>query len=59
MHEIKKPVAYENLMEEVMERVTVCGGWDEKTETFKPGVSEQIKRVHIAAQRPLGLSITD
>ena len=59
MYEINKPVACESLMEEVMELVTVCGGWDEKTETFKPGVTEQIKRIHIAAQRALGLPIAD
>ena len=59
MYEINKPVAYESLMEEVMELVTVCGGWDEKTETFKPGVREQLARIRSAAQEAIGLPITD
>jgi hypothetical protein len=59
MYEINKPVAYEDLMEKVMELVTVCGGWDEKTETFKPGVREQLGRIRSAAQEAIGLPITD
>jgi hypothetical protein len=42
---INKPVAFEALMEKVMELVTVCGGWDEKTENFKPGVKEQLDTI--------------
>jgi hypothetical protein len=46
-------------MEEVMELVTACGGWDEKADTFKPGVNEQLRRVRRAAQEAIGLPITD
>ena len=59
MNEINKPVAYKGLMDEVMELVTVCGGWDEKTETFKPGVKEQIDRISESAREAIGLPITD
>jgi hypothetical protein len=45
-------------MEEIMELVGVCGGWDEKAETFKPGVNDQLKQVRFATQRAIGLPIT-
>jgi hypothetical protein len=43
--DLNKKVAFEDLMNEVMELVTVCGGWDEKAETFKPGVKQQLDTI--------------
>lgn len=57
MAEINKDVAYDDLMEKVMELVTVCGGWDEAAENFKPGVNEQLARIRKAAQEAIGLPI--
>lgn len=59
MSEINKQVAYEDLMEKVMELVTVCGGWDDATEDFKPGVSAQIERIRQAAREGLELPIDE
>jgi len=59
MYEINKPVAYESLMEEVMELVTACGGWDGEAQTFKPGVNEQIRMNSLHARQAIGLPITD
>ena len=42
-----------------MELVDVCGGWDEKAGDYKPGVSAQLGRIRVAAQKAIGLPITD
>ena len=46
-------------MEKVMELVTICGGWNDETEDFKPGVSAQIERIREAACEGLELPTSD
>jgi hypothetical protein len=53
MYEINKPVAYESLMEAVMELVT--DGWDEKTNNFKPGIQAQLNLIRSKAKEAIGV----
>lgn len=57
--EINKEVALQSLMDKVHELVTICEGWDEKTENYKPGVAAQISLIHDTARQAIGLPPTD
>jgi hypothetical protein len=59
MYEVNKQVAFDDLMEKVMELVDVCGGWDEKTNDYKPGVSAQFRIIEMYLRQALELPTSD
>ena len=59
MSEINKKVAFDDLMEKVLELANLCGGWDEQAERFKPDVSEKIAEIEQAAREGLELPTSD
>ena len=42
-----------------MELVDVCGGWDEKTNDYKPGVSAQFRIIEMYLRQALELPTSD